>query len=78
MRRKVSGKTKAIVTDGLGHLHAEMDAGARAAPASYTVRRTAEDWLESELTGRAVKTIRKNKVCSSRSSLWSALRGYAT
>jgi integrase len=30
-------------------------------PAGYTVRRAAEDWLDSGLPGRTAKTIRKNK-----------------
>jgi len=61
IRRKVSGQTKAIVTDRLARLHADLDAGARPAPANYTLRRAAQDWLEHGLRGRSDKTIRKNK-----------------
>src|SRR5579863_4385262 len=38
IRRKVSGKTKAIVQDRLKTLHSELDSGLRASP-TYTVRR---------------------------------------
>ena len=61
IRRKVSGTTRAIVADRLARLHAELDAGSKAAPSNYTLRRAAEDWLAHGLPGRSPKTIRKNK-----------------
>jgi integrase len=62
LRRKVSGQTRAAVQDKIRELHREIDAGrTKAAPSNYTVRRAAEDWLASGLSGRAPKTIRKNK-----------------
>jgi integrase len=60
IRRKVSGKTKAIVQDRLKTLHSELDSGLRASP-NYTVRRAAEDWLTEGLDGRSAKTITKNQ-----------------
>ena len=60
IRRKVSGKTKAIVADRLAQLHRDLDAGARPAPANHTVRQAADDWLARGLPGRSAKTIRKN------------------
>ena len=60
IRRKVSGKTKAIVQDRLKALHTDVEAGVRAQP-NYTVRRAAEDWLEHGLHGRSPKTIKKNE-----------------
>jgi hypothetical protein len=38
IRRKVSGKTKAIVQDRLKTLHGDLDVGIKASP-HYTVRR---------------------------------------
>jgi integrase len=61
IRRKVSGKTRAIVSDRLTQLHRDLEAGARPAPSNHTVRSAAEDWLERGLPGRSPKTIRKNK-----------------
>ena len=61
IRRKVSGPSRAAVTDRLARLHAELDAGSKAAPPNYTLRTAAEDWLQSGLPGRSAKTIRKNK-----------------
>jgi integrase len=61
IRRRVSGKTKAIVSDRLTQLHRDLEAGARPAPSNHTVRRSAEDWLERGLPGRSPKTIRKNR-----------------
>jgi integrase len=61
IRRKVSGTTRAIVADRLARLHAELDAGSKAAPSNYTLRAAAEDWLAHGLPGRSPKTIRKNK-----------------
>src|SRR5215469_8957474 len=61
IRRKVSATTRAIVADRLAKLHAELDAGSKAAPSNYTLRRAAEDWLAHGLPGRSPKTIRKNK-----------------
>jgi len=60
IRRKVSGKTKAVVQDRLRALHSELESGLRASPA-YTVRRAAEDWLAEGLDGRSAKTIQKNQ-----------------
>ena len=63
IRRKVSGQTKAIVTDWLAQLRRDLDAGARPSPANYTLRlrRAAQDWLEHGLPGRSDKTIRKDE-----------------
>jgi integrase len=60
IRRKVSGKTKAIVQDRLKALHNDLDTGVRASP-NYTLRRAAEDWLKEGLGGRSAKTIKKNE-----------------
>ncbi len=60
IRRKVSGKTKAVVQDRLKRLHDELETGVRASP-NYTVRRAAEDWLREGLAGRSAKTIKKNE-----------------
>ncbi len=60
IRRKVSGKTKAIVQDRLKTLHGDLDAGIKASP-NYTVRRAADDWLTEGLDGRSAKTIKKNE-----------------
>ena len=60
IRRKVSGKTKAIVQDRLKTLHGDLESGVRASP-NYTVRRAAEDWLKEGLNGRSAKTIKKNE-----------------
>jgi len=60
IRRKVSGKTKAVVQDRLKALHADLDTGVRASP-NYTVRRAAEDWLAEGLGGRSAKTVKKNQ-----------------
>ena len=60
IRRKVSGKTKAVVQDRLKGLHSQLESGLRASP-NYTVRRAAEDWLTEGLDGRSAKTITKNE-----------------
>ena len=60
IRRKVSGKTKAVVQDRLKALHNDVETGVRAQP-NYTVRRAAEDWLQHGLHGRSPKTIKKNE-----------------
>ena len=60
IRRKVSGKTKAIVQDRLKALHSDVETGVRAQP-NYTVRRAAEDWLAHGLHGRSPKTVKKNE-----------------
>ena len=60
IRRKVSGKTKAVVQDRLKALHADLDTGVRASP-NYTLRRAAEDWLTGGLNGRSAKTVKKNE-----------------
>jgi integrase len=60
IRRKVSGKNKAIVQDRLKKLHADLESGVRATP-NYTVRGAAEDWLKEGLEGRSAKTVKKNE-----------------
>jgi integrase len=60
IRRKVSGKTKAIVQDRLKKLHDELETGVRTSP-NYTVRRAAEDWLKEGLADRSAKTVKKNE-----------------
>ncbi len=60
IRRKVSGKTKAVVQDRLKVLHNDLETGVRAQP-NYTLRRAAEDWLKQGLSGRAAKTVKKNE-----------------
>ena len=60
VRRKVSGKTKAIVQDRLKALHSDVETGVRPQP-NYTVRRAADDWLAQGLHGRSPKTIKKNE-----------------
>ena len=60
IRRKVSGKTKAVVQDRLKALHGDLESGVRARP-NYTVRCAAEDWLKEGLDGRSAKTIEKNE-----------------
>ncbi len=60
IRRKVSGKTRAVVQDRLRTLHGDLDAGVRAQP-NYTLRRAADDWLRDGLDGRSAKTIKKNE-----------------
>ena len=60
IRRKVSGKTKAVVQDRLKALHSDLESGLRASP-NYTVRRAAEDWLKEGLDGRSARTIKKNE-----------------
>ena len=60
IRRKVSGKTKAIVQDRLKALHRDAETGVRARP-NYTVRRAAGDWLAQGLHGRSPKTVKKNQ-----------------
>jgi integrase len=60
IRRKVSGKTKAVVQDRLKALHSDLETGVRARP-NYTVQRAAEDWLKDGLDGRSATTIEKNK-----------------
>jgi integrase len=60
IRRKVSGKTKAVVQDRLKALHRDLETGVRARP-NYTVRRATEDWLKEGLGGRSAKTIKKNE-----------------
>jgi integrase len=60
IRRKVSGKTKAVVQDRLKTLHSDLDSGVRAKP-NYTVQRAAEDWLKDGLDGRSATTIEKNQ-----------------
>jgi integrase len=60
IRRKVSGKSKAVVQGRLKKLHDDLDSAVRSRP-NYTVRRAAEDWLREGLTGRTAKTIKKNE-----------------
>ena len=60
IRRKVSGKTRAVVQERLRALHSDLDSGVRASP-NYTVRRAAQDWLAEGLDGRSAKTVKKNE-----------------
>jgi integrase len=60
IRRKVSGKTRAVVQDRLRALHSDLDSGVKASP-NYTVRRAAQDWLAEGLEGRSAKTVKKNE-----------------
>jgi hypothetical protein len=60
IRRKVSGKSRAVVQNRLRTLHGDLDADVRASP-NYTVRRAAKDWLAEGLDGRSAKTIKKNE-----------------
>ena len=52
IRRKVSGKTRAVVQERLKALHSDLDSGVKASP-NYTVRRAAHDWLAEGLEGRS-------------------------
>jgi integrase len=62
-KRKVSGQTKAAVTDKLRELHKTLDEGIvpKTGYARYTVRQAAKDWLAHGLDGRSAKTIKKNQ-----------------
>src|SRR5450432_1629123 len=60
IRRKVSGKTRAVVQERLKALHGDLDSGVKASP-NYTVRRAAQDWLAEGLEGRSAKTVKKNE-----------------
>jgi integrase len=60
IRRKVSGKTRALVVDRLRALHDDLAAGVKARP-NYTLRRAAEDWLREGLDSRSPKTTKKNE-----------------
>jgi len=60
IRRKVSGRTKAIVQDRLKTLHGDLESGIRTRP-NYTVRQAAEDWLKEGLDGRSAKTVKTNE-----------------
>jgi integrase len=60
IRRKVSGKTRAVVQDRLRALHSDLDSGVKASP-NYTVRLAAQDWLAEGLEGRSAKTVKKNE-----------------
>ena len=60
IRRKVSGKTRAVVQERLKALHSDLDSGVKARP-NYTVRRAAQDWLAEGLDGRSAKTVKKNE-----------------
>lgn len=46
------------VLDKLKELAGEIDAGVRKAPAGYTVRQAAADWLADGLPGRSAETVR--------------------
>jgi integrase len=62
IRRRVGGPTKTAVQDKLKELRRDLEAGLRKpAPANYTVRKAAEDWLANGLTGRSPKTVKKNE-----------------
>ncbi len=60
VRRKVSGKTRAVVQERLKALHTDLDSGVKASP-NYTLRRAAQDWLAEGLEGRSAKTVKKNE-----------------
>jgi integrase len=60
VRRKVSGKTRAVVQERLKALHSDLDSGVKASP-NYTLRRAAQDWLAMGLEGRSAKTVKKNE-----------------
>src|SRR5450755_67391 len=60
VRRKVSGKTRAVVQDRLKALHSDLDSGVKASP-NYMLRRAAQDWLAGGLEGRSAKTVKKNE-----------------
>jgi integrase len=60
VRRKVSGKTRAVVQERLKALHSDLDSGVKASP-NYTLRRAAQDWLAGGLEGRSAKTVKKNE-----------------
>jgi len=60
IRRKVSGKTRAMVQERLKALHSDLDSGVKASP-NYTLRRAAQDWLAGGLEGRSAKTVKKNE-----------------
>ncbi len=60
IRRKVSGKTRAVVQDRLKALHSDLDSGVKASP-NYTLRRAAEGWLAMGLEGRSGKAVKKNE-----------------
>jgi integrase len=60
IRRKVSGKTRAVAQERLKALHSDLDSGVKARP-NYTVRRAAQDWLAEGLDGRSAKTVKKNE-----------------
>ena len=66
IRRKVSGKTKAIVQDRLKKLHDELETGVRASP-DYTVRRAAEDWLREGLAAGRPRRSRRTRTSWRRS-----------
>jgi hypothetical protein len=55
IRRKVLGKTKQEVRDGLKALHQEMNSGVRSS-STCTVRQTVEDWLRDGLDGTSYRT----------------------
>ncbi|MGH3774694.1 MAG: site-specific integrase [Pseudonocardiaceae bacterium] len=57
-RRKVSGKTKAEVRDGLKELRAEIEAGVTSS-ARYTVAEAVRKWLDVGLKGRDPGTVDK-------------------
>ena len=61
-RRRVSGTSKAAVQDKLKELRKDIDAGiTKPAPANYTVRKAADDWLADGLPGRSPETVSKNE-----------------
>ena len=76
IRRKVSGKTKAIVQDRLKTLHADLDTGVRASP-NYTLRRAAEDWLTGGSTAGRPRRSRRTRTSWPRSWPRSAPGGCA-
>jgi integrase len=60
IRRKVSGKNRAVVQERLKALHSDLDSGVKASP-NYTLRRAAQDWVTEGLEGRSAKTVKKNE-----------------
>ena len=62
IRRRVGAPTKTGVQDKLKVLRKDLEAGiTKPAPSNYTVRKAAEDWLASGLTGRSPRTVKKNQ-----------------
>jgi hypothetical protein len=74
VRKKVSGKTKAEVKDGLKELHSELDAGVRTSH-GYTVEKAVADWLSEGLPGcDAAESHGSRVACDTRSHVVSGAR----